>query len=825
MAREFQMGARMTLKDQFSKQLRNVKRATNSFKTSVEGTNTETAEMVNKQLRAKDSMDRFGRETNQATNNLKEQRTATNRLGSSMRTVKGLIVGVASSMAALTAKRWFIDTNAEMESYENTLRVVLGTQEEAVKQLEWAKDFAKGTPFQLEGIVEATTRLESYGLQSEKVLGITGDMASVMGKDLMQAVEAVADAQTGEVERLKEFGITKDMIKEQAEALGTMPINNKGQITDMKAFNAALFKLMEDRFEGGMEMQMKSWKGIISNTKDYINEIKRTIGAPIFEEAKEQARSFRNTLDNLIKSGTIDEWAENVAAGIETFKTSFKTYAKPAIEGLVAGAKLIKDNWDWLGPFVQGLVVTWGSYYAITKAVAAYQAIATGIQWAYNAAITAYQSIGLIAIGVTEGWTGVQAALNAVLAANPIGLVVGAIALLVGGLILAYKKSETFRNIVNSVWSSIWARVKPIVDSLRNTIISAFTEVYNWVQTYWPKIYTILTWVWAVIGPYITATVKNLGLIIEGGFNLIVSIVKRTMGMVGGIIRIAWSLISGIFGIGLSLLTGDWQGAWDAMLGMLEGVWTGIKQFFTNLGGLFLDAGSTIINTLVQGIKNTAMAPVNAVKNVFNKVRNLLPFSDAKEGPFADLTGSGQSIIRTVIKGIRGEAGRLYSIVTEVFENVKEFATSPIRAILDIVNQVTNGIKSGIAGVYNKVIGIIDKIPKMFLPKELEDLEPIKIETDVKEKEFSASNNRDFKEPPAVSSSPENINPGGGTTNNRTSNNRTVIQNLIGTLELKDVGDRDVEDLLEELITMLYNRLSDADEIISTGEMGVLLNE
>jgi hypothetical protein len=52
--------------------------------------------------------------------------------------------------------------------------------------------------------------------------------------------------QTGELERLKEFGITKTMLQEQADAMGIVFQNNKGQITSYENLNTALFAIMED---------------------------------------------------------------------------------------------------------------------------------------------------------------------------------------------------------------------------------------------------------------------------------------------------------------------------------------------------------------------------------------------------------------------------------------------------------------------------------------------------------------------------------------------------------------------------------------------------
>jgi hypothetical protein len=92
-------------------------------------------------------------------------------------------------------------------------------------------------------------------------MGGIGDMAAIMGKPLSQAVEAVADAQTGELERLKEFGITKGMLIDKAQEMyGVEIVNAKGQITDMDKLNGALMGIMKERYAGGMETASKSFK-------------------------------------------------------------------------------------------------------------------------------------------------------------------------------------------------------------------------------------------------------------------------------------------------------------------------------------------------------------------------------------------------------------------------------------------------------------------------------------------------------------------------------------------------------------------------------------
>ena len=91
---------------------------------------------------------------------------------------------------------------ADLEAYRNTLNVVMKDQEKAAQTMAWAVDFANRTPFETASIIDATVKLEAYGLTAQEVLPAVGDMAGVMNKDIIQAVEAVADAQTGELERL-----------------------------------------------------------------------------------------------------------------------------------------------------------------------------------------------------------------------------------------------------------------------------------------------------------------------------------------------------------------------------------------------------------------------------------------------------------------------------------------------------------------------------------------------------------------------------------------------------------------------------------------------
>ncbi len=96
----------------------------------------------------------------------------------------------------------------------------------------------------------------------------------------------------------------------------------------------------------------------------------------------------------------------------------------------------------------------------------------------------------------------------------------------------------------------------------------------------------------------------------------------------------------------------EWiKGVWGSVTGWFGRLWTGVKSFFSNLS--LFDAGKAILTTLGEGILGAGGWLLDQVTSVFGKVRGLLPFSDAKEGPLAALTASGKSIMGTLGEGVR----------------------------------------------------------------------------------------------------------------------------------------------------------------------------
>jgi hypothetical protein len=160
-----------------------------------------------------------------------------------------------------------LDTAANFERMKTALATTLGGTEAASAAFAQLQAFAAATPYSLEEVTNGFLKLKARGLDgSDRALRAWGDTASAMGKSLDDMVEAVADATTGEFERLKEFGI-------RASSQGDkVALTFRGVTTtvakEAKAIEAELMRLGEVNFAGGMEAQSRTLGGLWSTMKD-----------------------------------------------------------------------------------------------------------------------------------------------------------------------------------------------------------------------------------------------------------------------------------------------------------------------------------------------------------------------------------------------------------------------------------------------------------------------------------------------------------------------------------------------------------------------------
>lgn len=190
-----------------------------------------------------------------------------NKLGRAMQAVGHYGAAAIAGLSVSNVLGKIVTVTAEFQQLKASLETVDGSASQAEKSFAFIQDFAEKTPYQLKEVTEAFIKMKALGLDAtEEAMRSYGDTASAMGKPLTQMIEAVADASTGEFERLKEFGIKAssegDKVKFTFRGITTEVGKNAQEI------ERYLIGLGKTEFAGAMQKQMGTLGGAISNLND-----------------------------------------------------------------------------------------------------------------------------------------------------------------------------------------------------------------------------------------------------------------------------------------------------------------------------------------------------------------------------------------------------------------------------------------------------------------------------------------------------------------------------------------------------------------------------
>jgi phage-related protein len=219
-----------------------------------------------------------------------------------------------------------------------------------------------------------------------------------------------------------------------------------------------------------------------------------------------------------------------------------------------------------------------------------------------NDVATATSTLG----GVSKAFTAVQAALNAVMAANPVFLIVIAVVALVAAVILAYKKSETFRDIVNAAFRSVSKVVAEVVD---------------FIKEHWKLLFVILT---GPIGLAILEIAKHWDQIKAGGA-AVVDWVRDHFAAVKDLVTAPFSDAREVV-----------SDVWDKVTGIIGGA----KNTITS------DLGA--VRDVVQSIVDVFQDVIDKVDTVIDKIKSI-PHPD-----LGDLNPFGRTAVGSALGGTAG---------------------------------------------------------------------------------------------------------------------------------------------------------------------------
>lgn len=264
---------------------------------------------------------------------------------------------------------------------------------------------------------------------------------------------------------------------------------------------------------------------------------------------------------------------------------------------------------------------------------------------ALSAAMAIYNTIMLVYTNATKIATGIQWLWNAAMAANPIGLIVAGIALLVGALVLFFTKTEIGRKIWEKVWGAIKTAALFVWNSVLKPTFNALVAALGWIgekaNWLWNNVIKpvfgsignlISSWWNNIVKPVfnaLSAVFEYVGLVIQGVWN---KIIKPAWEALSSAIEWYWkNVISPVFdALGTALgVIGDafkfaWEKvikpAWDALAtgiewvwdNVISPVWDGMKKGLDTLKDSFKTAVE-FIGRIWDGIKKVVAIPINFV--------------------------------------------------------------------------------------------------------------------------------------------------------------------------------------------------------------------
>lgn len=392
-------------------------------------------------------------------------------------------LGAVAGFGGLVGK--VVQTSAQFEKFQTILETIEGSSEKAKASMNWVSEFATKTPYELEEVTSAFVKLKAYGIDPQSgALKSAGDAAAAMGKSLEQAVEALADAMTGENERLKEFGIKASKAGDQI--VYTWTENGKTVAAKVDANNKAMIQstlqgIWNSRYGGAMDKLAGTWDGMMSNLKDGIARFMLSVGeGGLFGFLKTELGGMLAKLNQMADNGSLKALATTISDELVSAFKELKAWAAAVdwkgvwqdVKDVAVGIKSVVES---IGG-IKGIAIGFGAILAVNILAPVYLIGAALVKLGFSlvAAVGGWAAIGGAIAGVGKA----IAIVGRLFLLNPIGLAISAI---VAAGWLLYKNWDTIKG---------W-----------------FVEFFNWLPN---KIREMAGWLKSLMPDWLTGGAVNV---------------------------------------------------------------------------------------------------------------------------------------------------------------------------------------------------------------------------------------------------------------------------------------------------------------------------
>lgn len=519
--------------------------------------------------------------------------------------------------------------------------------------------------------------------KAQKQLEIAMDVSAGTGKSLKSVTEAMMKANNGSVGGLSKLGVaTKDAAGE------TLGLNQ-------------IMKNMANTFEGQAAAKADTLQGKMDILKLRFDEAKETIGAKLIPVLTTLADWILGTGVPAVEK-FIQGWKDGEGAGGQ-LATAFDL-VKTSVSGTVS---FLNEH----RAVLVGLIGVYAAYKVAQLGMATASAVSLVALKAQTVGTLTHSVVSKASAVATGAWTAAQWLLNAALTANPIGLVVVALAALGAALVIAWNKSETFRAVITAGWDAIknatgdvWDWVKEKISTVFNFMKNVFLNFTGpgLIIKHWDTIKEKTIAAWDAIKDAVGDKIENL-------IDKVRSVKDKTVNVFSNaanwLVNEGRQVISGLIGgIGDKFedLGGKMGAAKDRILNKFEGAVNWL-----------LNEGRQVIGGLIGGMGERFEDLGSKITAAKDRILNKF------EGAAEWLMNEGRQIIGGLIGGVGEKFDDLGTKVGSIKEKVTGYLSNAgewlYNAGSSLVQGLINGITSKIAALGEKMSQLASKI-KSYLP-------------------------------------------------------------------------------------------------------------
>ncbi len=516
-----------------------------------------------------------------------------------------------------------------------------------------------------------------------------------------------------------------DKAAAQMEALGLSVYDSEGNMRSMNDILGDLNKSMDGMTSAEKsniisaifnKTDLSSVNALLANTGETWDSLQKSI-----TESGGAAQQMADTqLDNLQGQITI------LKSALEGLAISFGELLMPAIKQIVGW---VQKFVDWLNGLSEGTKKTVVTIALLAAALGPVLIVIGKVISAVGTIMTVVPKIA----GVINTVKGAFAALNTTMLANPIVLIIAAIAALVAAFIYLWNNCDGFRQF----WIDLWENVKQVAITVWNAIKEFFSQVWETIKTIFSTVFeviktrvttyfnlyktiietvfnvikTVITTIWEAIKGVFTTVFNVIKTLVTTYFNIYKTIIQTVLTIIQTVITTVWNTIKTVITTVLNAIKTIFSTVWNAIKTIISAVVSGIKGLITGDFTAVKNSITTIMNT----IKSTITTIWNTIRSTISTV-------------LGAIKGAVTSVFNGIVNAVKGAMGNVLNAVKTGFSNVKNHITGLASQAFtwgkDLVMGIVNGIKSCIGAVGDAVKGVADKI-KSFLHFSVPDEGPL----------------------------------------------------------------------------------------------------